>query len=69
MRLALAKFKSNADRSTDALMRLKTILASNCNFKFKQYFSRWKEMAKMMEVRDIHEMEDGPVNLECFVLR
>jgi hypothetical protein len=69
MRRALRKFKENASRSTDALSRFKVILASSRNFDFKHYFMKWKEQARIMEVAEIHEMEDGPTRLECFKLR
>jgi hypothetical protein len=32
-------------------------------------FNRWKQAAKEIWVKEANEHEDGPVNLQCFVLR
>lgn len=32
-------------------------------------FNKWKQAAKELWVEEANELEDGPVNLQCFALR
>ena len=69
MRRALVLFKENADAKSEALVRFKSILTLNSVRSLRRVFMKWKMKAHEQEVTMQNEMEDGPVNLQCFLLK
>lgn len=69
MRRALVLFKVNADSKLEALVRFKSILILNSVRSLRRFFMKWKMKAHEQEVEMQNELEDGPVNLQCFLLR